>query len=72
MAGEATKTQGSVLDLFRVPMLAQRTCVMVVVKYGVLGTFSEAELGHEGGVQETQHLHVFQQHPRDWSPSRLD
>lgn len=45
MAGEATKTQGSVLDLFRVPMLAQRTCVMVVVKYGVLGTSLRGRAG---------------------------
>ena len=45
MAGEVTETRGSVLDLFRVPMLAQRTCVMVVVKYDMLGTSLQGMAG---------------------------
>lgn len=32
MASEATETPGSVLDLFRVPVLFQRTCVIALVK----------------------------------------
>ncbi|XP_049993907.1 solute carrier family 22 member 11 [Alexandromys fortis] len=36
MAGEVTETRGSVLDLFRVPMLAQRTCVMVMVNFSLM------------------------------------
>ncbi|XP_036037822.1 solute carrier family 22 member 11 [Onychomys torridus] len=36
MATEATKMRGSVLDLCRVPVLFQRTCVMVVVNFSLM------------------------------------
>ncbi|KAL1787208.1 solute carrier family 22 member 11 isoform X1 [Sigmodon hispidus] len=36
MAGEATESQGSVLDLFRVPILCQRTCIMVLVNFSLM------------------------------------
>ncbi|XP_035294211.1 solute carrier family 22 member 11 [Cricetulus griseus] len=36
MAKEATKTQQSVLDLFRQPVLCQRTCAMIVVNFSLM------------------------------------
>ncbi|XP_005063358.3 solute carrier family 22 member 11 [Mesocricetus auratus] len=36
MTRKATETQGSVLDLFRQPVLCQRTCAMIVVNFSLM------------------------------------